>query len=820
MNIEYKILIIFLFSLFTALTVTAIVRKVATRYGIGEMPAARRVHTTFMPHMGGLGIYSGFIGGILLSAVILPESFTALLHAYGALLLASFIVLLLGVYDDLKGLNATRKFGGQFIAVTILILSGCVIKAVELPLGDELQLGVWAVPITYLWLIGVSNAVNLLDGLDGLAAGVGMIAMLTLTVVAWNGHNWTLLVLLLALLAGLAGFLKFNYHPATIFMGDTGSLFLGLMLAALSLKTFENTPGHISSLAPLIILAIPIGDTSVAVFRRLNKGRHPFKPDKDHLHHRLIYLGLSHRQAVHIIYLASLLYAITAYLIIVHSSFLGGLSLLFALILSAFGLKRIGYLEARKVTTFYGDDSLIKVKRELAPLSWSRIMHKLLLIFTDALMVNLALLAAWWVRFESGWFHVQNMITVDQFLMTPLTVLLTLSWLLLFALNNLYLQRWDVSRFDHVRQYSKVILFGIALLFLLTLDPAKMFTEGRLTLLIYGLFMIAFVNGGRILIITLEKQFAVLEYSPHKTLIVGTSEKGRKLLKDIARNPHLLYQPLGYVTREPRQKPFYGLPYLGGYDDIPRIIREQGVEEVIIAINERSRDEVLNIVARAMHMNVAFKILPQIYDVVSGHKTAEVIGHPLIRLFPESMHLWQWMLKRLFDIFLALLLMVLLLPLALFIIAMQLFSGIHPPFTIVETMGKHGRPFGRFEFRTERKKSGEPWIGRILRKTRFYKFPALVNILMGKMSFVGPRPMDLEFARLLEEKVKFYRRRFQVRPGLTGWAQVRFRYEEALKNQREQLKQDLFYLENISLSFDFRIILRSVFIFLLQRERP
>jgi len=558
----------------------------------------------------------------------------------------------------------------------------------------------------------------------------------------------------------------------------------------------------------------------VAVFRRLNKGRHPFKPDKDHLHHRLIYLGLSHRQAVHIIYLASLLYALTAYLLVIHSSFLGSLSLLLALILSAFGLKRIGYLEARKVTTFYGDRSLIKVKRELAPLSWSRIMHKLVLIVTDALMVNLALLATWWVRFESGWFHVQNMITVDRFLLTPLTLLLTLSWLLLFALNNLYLQRWDVSRFDHVRQYSKVILFGILLLFLLTFDPAEMFTEGRLTLLIYALFMIFFVNSGRILVITLEKYFAILEYSPHQTLIVGASEKGRKLLKDIARNPHLLYQPVGYVTREPRKKPFYGLPYLGSYDDIPRIIREQGIEEVIIAINERSRDEVLNIVARAMHMNVAFKILPQIYDVVSGHKTAEVIGHPLIRLFPESMHLWQWMLKRVFDIVFALLLMVLLLPVNLFIILMQLVSGIHPPFVIVETMGKHGRPFGRFEFRTERNNGGEPWIGRLLRKTRFYKFPALLNILMGRMSFVGPRPMNLEFARRLEEKIKFYRRRFQVRPGLTGWAQVKFRYEEALKNQRDQLKQDLFYLENISLSFDFRIILRSAFIFLLQRERP
>ena len=206
-------------------------------------------------------------------------------------------------------------------------------------------------------------------------------------------------------------------------------------------------------------------------------------------------------------------------------------------------------------------------------------------------------------------------------------------------------------------------------------------------------------------------------------------------------------------------------------------------------------------------------------DAVSGLKTEEVIGHPLIRLFPESMKLWQWSLKRLFDLTFALFLLIVLLPLFLLIMILQLLSGIYPVFEIVNCVGKYGRVFGLLNFATENPKTGkQPLIGKILYRTRLYKLPALINILLGKMSFVGPRPEKVEVVEKLRRKIKFYNRRFQVRPGLTGWAQVKYRYEEALKFKRDQLKQDLFYLENMSLSFDFRILLRSMLIFLGGKE--
>lgn len=815
---QLKYIIIFFTALLFALVVTWATREIARRLGIGEQPDARKVHKTFMPHMGGFGIFGGFGAGLAAGIILLPDFPDLLLSRYGGLLLASLIIVALGAYDDLKGLDATKKFAGQFIAVTVLIAFGFKIQTIDIPFGSPIHLGWLAVPLTYLWLVGVSNAVNLLDGLDGLAAGVSTIVMLVILTVALQTNNSGLVVISLSLLAGMLGFLRFNYHPATIFMGDTGSLFLGLILAALSIKAFQfqttRVPLHIAA----ILLAIPIGDTSVAFFRRLNKGRHPFKPDKDHLHHRLIQLGLSHRQAVHIIYLAAGLYAAVAYLIATQVQFLGLLLFILIVLLSFFGLQRIGYLESQRVRSYYGDETIIEVKSEVAPLNIRRLLHKLLLGWSDVLTINLALFLTWYIRFKINLIPANKQVMVDQLLIFPVIFLLTLFWVGLFLMNNLYNMRWDVSRFDQVRRLARVVVFGILIFFVVTFDPNDVFSEGRLTLLIYGLLLLVFVIVGRMLIVFIEKRWSLLEYAPHKTLMVGDTEKGRKLLKDITHNPHLLYHLIGYVSKQPKDRQFYGLNNLGTYDDIGRIVREYGVEEVIIAINERSRDEILNIVAQAENLNVVFKILPQIYDLVSGHKTEEVIGHPLIRLFPEQMYLWQWGLKRLMDILLSLGLMLVLSPLLLLIVMLQMLSGIHPPFIIINTVGKFGRVYGMLNFNTGFKGGRRPMIGEILYATRMYKLPALLNILLGKMSFVGPRPETPQLVRHLQEKIKFYNRRFQIRPGLTGWAQVKYRYEEALKHKREQFKQDLFYLENMSLTFDIRILLRSLIIFLVRRE--
>ncbi len=807
-------IIIFIFSLAIALLATYLTQKMATKHSIGTYPDGRMVHLGFIPHMGGIGFITGFAGGILLLFGLNEKLFFEIISGYGAILAGSLLIVILGIYDDLKGLNAAKKFTGQFIAASIVIFLGCKIDILVFPSGHSIHLGIMAVPFTYLWFIGVSNAVNLLDGLDGLAAGAGIIASSAIALIAWQSADYATFVVTLSLIAGLLGFLKFNHHPASIFMGDTGSLFLGFILAAISIRGFESQPGNISLLIPSIALAVPISDTSLAFFRRLNGGRHPFKADKDHLHHRLIFLGLTHRQAVYIIYGISILSAVTAFTVATQSLIASVVMFTVTFTLSVLGLKRLGYLEAQKSKTYYGDEKIIRAKHQIAPLSMRRIQHRLSIGISDVFMVNIALIVTWWVRFQSGIIKVNRPVALDEFIFTPVTLIITLLWISLFFVNNLYNMYWDVSRFDKVQRVNKTVLFGIVILYLVTLDPSNLFTEGRIAILIYGLCVIFFVNFGRLIVIGFEKRYKLLEYAPHNTLLIGTSEKGKKILKDIRKNPHLLYNIVGYISKNPSEKIFYDLDSLGVYKDIPEIIRKFEIEEVIIAINERSRDEVLNIVSYAENMNVVFKIVPEIYDVVSGHKTEEVIGHPLIRLFPEHMFLWQWILKRIYDVILASAVALIFIPVALLIIFLLFISGNYPPLIIQNMVGRNGRLFGKLNFNVGEK---ETFVQRLLFKTRLYKVPEIMNVLLGQMSFVGPRPEQQEEVDHLKEKIKFYNRRFQIRPGMTGWAQVKFRYDESLRHKREQFKQDLFYLENMSLTFDFRILLRSSVIFLTNR---
>ena len=184
-------------------------------------------------------------------------------------------------------------------------------------------------------------------------------------------------------------------------------------------------------------------------------------------------------------------------------------------------------------------------------------------------MINLALFLTWWVRFYHGWGQ-DTSPTAGSLVFEPIVMIIfTLAWITLFYMNNLYNLRWDISRFDQLRRLFKAILFGLIILYGVTFNPAQPFSEGRLSLLIYGAFLLLLVSTGRLLIIYLEKKLKILEYAPHRTLLIGNSNKAKRLLKDIRQNPHLLYDVIGYVTREAQAKPFAGLPFLGTYEQLP-----------------------------------------------------------------------------------------------------------------------------------------------------------------------------------------------------------------------------------------------------------
>ncbi|MFC5469656.1 glycosyltransferase family 4 protein [Cohnella suwonensis] len=300
------IFIAFAATLGLALVLTPLVKKLAVRIGAIDVPNQRKVHTRIMPRLGGVAIYGSFVIGLLLVLPFVPEGTLSsnnrdLIYS---LLIGGTIIVLLGALDDKFDLSAKLKLLVQIGAACVVVFGFDVkIDLLNIPFGSSMQpLGEWlSIPLTIFWIVGVTNAINLIDGLDGLAAGVSGIAVGTIMVMAIIMGNTPVIMISAILLGSIVGFLFFNFHPAKIFMGDSGSLFLGFALATLSMLGFKQIT-IVSFVTPLLIIGVPLSDTFFAIVRRWRSKKPIFAPDKGHLHHCLQQLGFSHRKTVLIIY--------------------------------------------------------------------------------------------------------------------------------------------------------------------------------------------------------------------------------------------------------------------------------------------------------------------------------------------------------------------------------------------------------------------------------------------------------------------------------------------------------------------------------------
>ncbi len=289
-----------------AIIFTPLVIRLAYRIGAVDRPNYRKVHATIMPRIGGLAIFGAFLVGYF---ILGPENEHAV-----AMFVGAFIIILLGFLDDMFEITAKAKFSGQFVAAIIVTTWGDMqIEFINLPLIGQFDFGYLSIPITIIWIIGITNAINLIDGLDGLAAGVSTIALLSITVMALIMGNMFVVATAAILAASSLGFLFYNFHPAKIFMGDTGSLFMGFMISVLALLGYKNV-AVVSLIIPIIILGVPISDTFFAIVRRIRMKQKITAPDKSHLHHCLLRAGFSHRQTVLVIYGLAILFGVVAVL--------------------------------------------------------------------------------------------------------------------------------------------------------------------------------------------------------------------------------------------------------------------------------------------------------------------------------------------------------------------------------------------------------------------------------------------------------------------------------------------------------------------------
>lgn len=330
------IYLVLVLAFIASIVLTPLVKRIAFRVGAVDRPNYRKVHARIMPRLGGLAIFGSFLIGYFILRPVDPISNAvepAFIPITTAIIIGAFIIIITGVFDDILEITAKAKMLGQLLAASIVVVGGGLeISFINLPFGGEIDFGYFSIPLTIIWIIGITNAINLIDGLDGLAAGVSSVALITLSIMAFIMGDIFVMSTAAILAASSIGFLFYNFHPAKIFMGDTGALFLGFMISVLALMGFKNVT-MVALIIPIIMLGVPISDTFFAIVRRVREKQPISAADKSHLHHCLLNIGFSHSQTVLIIYGIAALFGLAA-LLFSQATLWGGILLLGVMLLA------------------------------------------------------------------------------------------------------------------------------------------------------------------------------------------------------------------------------------------------------------------------------------------------------------------------------------------------------------------------------------------------------------------------------------------------------------------------------------------------------
>lgn len=341
---------IFVVSLVLSFALTRYIRDFSTVHGWVSAPSSdRHLHRTPLPRLGGIAIFISFVLTIAAAWIAgrINPALTSGIDSKTVLpvFLPSLLILGLGIWDDLRGVGVYWKFGIQGVAAAMLFAGG--LRILDLPVlfgGRHFPVFV-SFPLTVVWVLAITNAFNLIDGLDGLAAGSALFSTLVVFVTALVTRGSLISLMTLALAGAILGFLRYNFNPATIFLGDSGSLFIGFVLSALALKGAQKSSTIIAVTIPVVSFGLPILETVLSILRRFISGRPVFTADREHIHHKLLQLGLSHRQAVIILYAVSALFAVLSLFLLVPTSKILGLVLVVLGVGVWLGVQRLNYLE-------------------------------------------------------------------------------------------------------------------------------------------------------------------------------------------------------------------------------------------------------------------------------------------------------------------------------------------------------------------------------------------------------------------------------------------------------------------------------------------
>ena len=459
----------------------------------------------------------------------------------------------------------------------------------------------------------------------------------------------------------------------------------------------------------------------------------------------------------------------------------------------------------------------------------NKVQEKSLVLSVDFLTINLAWILYFGLRVESGWF---SLLIMPEFFIPMIVVYFY--WLIIFTFVGMYRTWFASSRFDELSTLFKASFVGIFVLFTaIFLDDyiKNVSSPNRILIFIYWGIFLVLAGSGRLFVRSFQRNLLIKGIGRRNVLIVGFNQKAKDVHDQILQHKALGLDVKGYVSSNGYNSDdsYKDINVLGSIKEIENLIDEVNAQEIIIALEKDDHDILIQLISKCDQKNVGIKIVPDLYEILSGQaKTSQIYGIPLIDIMPQLMPEWEKKLKRTFDIIISLLIILITFPFCLLIaIAIKIDSKGSVFFT-QERCGQSGNIFNIVKFRSmvkdAEKMSGPVWsqkddtritrVGRIVRLLRIDEIPQMINVLKGEMSFVGPRPERPYFVEKLSAEIPYYKRRLKVRPGITGWAQVKHKYDETLEDVKIKLKYDLFYIENISLRMDFKIILRTIYVVL------
>jgi len=455
--------------------------------------------------------------------------------------------------------------------------------------------------------------------------------------------------------------------------------------------------------------------------------------------------------------------------------------------------------------------------------------QKILVIITDLIFINLAGFVFSYIRIETDWFQLRSQ--PDLYYVIPL---LYFYWLIIFTFFGMYRTWFASSRFDEISTLFKTTFIGIFIGFLVIfisdyLEGVE--SSNRILIFIYWFFLFFFVAVGRLSLRSFQRRLIIKGIGRRGTVIVGYNLKANEAHDQILDHPALGLDVVAYVAinSENIGKKYKNIEVKDSLDNLLDVINQTHASEVIIALEKEDHDLLVNIISKVENKSIGLKIVPDLYEILSGQaRTSQLYGIPLIDIMPELMPEWEKKLKRISDVLISMIILIITFPLNILILIFIKLDSPGPVLFKQDRIGMNNKIFRIYKFRSmfldAEKHSGPVWsrkddprvtrVGRFLRKLRLDEIPQFYNVLKGEMSLVGPRPERPYFVDMLAQQLPYYRRRLKVRPGITGWAQVKHKYDESIEDVKVKLRYDLFYIENMSFRMDIKILARTILVVL------